>query len=700
MVKRTFEQLAVVETPTKVTTYPVAKLKEVIRKKVSEIIYFTCEGCLYGVVSVGDILFRQENGEISVNAQFTRVYHGEYIKAKNVFKEHPNIHKIPIVERNSQKLIGDYSGYNDIYITGSDKWFIEAAVKEIAAEWKMVGVVYPCETYPWKVSIFQNVKELLQQSGVDVISIEREEYKQNAKEVEVIIFMDEDERKGCWWLLEEIPDDATCMNRVFTEFLNTNMWNRIEKKADEWLDNLQQMGLEVYNIIFQTNKSGYFDILYSEIEKVVEATKDEVTHRSFLPPSRWEDFFCEEFCEEDAEQLSKCSHIGKQRTEKGINYLQDNNHKACHIKNGIRYTDGNPADYQRTIWFYGPCLMIGAYVKDKYTIESWLQKSINEEGYKLRVVNMGAWNKHENIVRMIYKNKKLRKGDLVIFLSQDGTEKYYSKLHSIDLTKGLEKYRPSAEWFVNNYLHCNHKVNEIYAAEIYEVLKADGVLETYTEEQNGSFIELPDIDEVIGIKDYIQEYFSDFLATTYNKVGAIVMNCNPFTLGHRYLIETAAAQVDYLIIFVVQEDRSVFSFFERYHMVSEGVKDLDNVMVVPSGPYILSLNTFPEYFEKQEGEDLKRNVEADVTLFGEKIAPELNIAYRFVGEEPEDIVTRTYNDAMKRILPKRGIEVIEIPRKKVGNQWISASKVRRCLENGEVEKLVELLPKTTLDALV
>ena len=34
-------------------------------------------------------------------------------------------------------------------------------------------------------------------------------------------------------------------------------------------------------------------------------------------------------------------------------------------------------------------------------------------------------------------------------------------------------------------------------------------------------------------------------------VGAIVMNCNPFTMGHRYLIETAASQVDRLYVFVL-----------------------------------------------------------------------------------------------------------------------------------------------------
>ena len=42
-------------------------------------------------------------------------------------------------------------------------------------------------------------------------------------------------------------------------------------------------------------------------------------------------------------------------------------------------------------------------------------------------------------------------------------------------------------------------------------------------------------------------------------VGAIVMNANPFTKGHRYLIEKAAAECGFVYVFVLSEDKSVFS---------------------------------------------------------------------------------------------------------------------------------------------
>lgn len=173
------------------------------------------------------------------------------------------------------------------------------------------------------------------------------------------------------------------------------------------------------------------------------------------------------------------------------------------------------------------------------------------------------------------------------------------------------------------------------------------------------------------------------------------MNCNPFTLGHRYLIEEAHKRVDFLIIFVVEENKSVFSFEERFDMVSEGVKDMEHIMVVPSGDFILSQQTFPEYFIKVADEDIFQNVDNDITLFADCICNQLNICYRFVGNEPNDLVTRAYNDAMKRILPAKGIEVIEIMRMNNDDECISASLVRKYFENDEIEKACQLLPDTT-----
>ena len=179
-------------------------------------------------------------------------------------------------------------------------------------------------------------------------------------------------------------------------------------------------------------------------------------------------------------------------------------------------------------------------------------------------------------------------------------------------------------------------------------------------------------------------------------VGAAVMNCNPFTNGHRYLIETAAAAVDHLYVFVVSEDRSRFPFEARFRMVKLGTEDIPNVTVLPSGDYMISQATFPTYFLKDSSKAESVWSALDVTLFGQRIAPALNITKRFVGTEPYCEVTRGYNSVMKELLPKYGVELIEIPR----TGGISASRVREALDRNDMEAVSALVPETTLKILL
>lgn len=178
--------------------------------------------------------------------------------------------------------------------------------------------------------------------------------------------------------------------------------------------------------------------------------------------------------------------------------------------------------------------------------------------------------------------------------------------------------------------------------------------------------------------------------------GAVVVNCNPFTLGHQYLLEKAASQVDSLHVFVVSEDRSDFPFADRFELVRMGTEHISNLILHESGEYIISYSTFPTYFIKSTADAEMINAELDLTLFGSRIAPVLDIKRRFVGTEPYCPVTNAYNECMKRILPGFGVEVIEIERK----NGISASKVREALSHGELDVVKQLVPKTTYEYLI
>lgn len=179
------------------------------------------------------------------------------------------------------------------------------------------------------------------------------------------------------------------------------------------------------------------------------------------------------------------------------------------------------------------------------------------------------------------------------------------------------------------------------------------------------------------------------------KRGAIVMNLNPMTRGHLFLIEEARSRVDELVIFLVEEDLSVFPFKDRLAILKAQVKDMPGVRAVAGGPYMVSRATFPTYFLKKADEDLPAYTTTDAGIFGKYYAKSLGITERFVGEEPLDPVTAAYNEALARELAHHGVALHIIPRKEEGGKPISASRVRRLLAAGNLEEAMALVPEAT-----
>jgi len=189
-------------------------------------------------------------------------------------------------------------------------------------------------------------------------------------------------------------------------------------------------------------------------------------------------------------------------------------------------------------------------------------------------------------------------------------------------------------------------------------------------------------------------------------VSALVMNCNPFTLGHRYLVEQASAASDIVYLLVVEEDKSLFAFKDRFEMVRRGVADLANVVVLSGGRYAVSSLTFPSYFTKEENL-AKAHTAIDAEIFCRHIAPALGVTRRFVGTEPLSAVTAVYNETLKGRLPRAGIEVTELVRLEKDGAPVSASRVRvllgESLKRPSAEVLVELaklLPPSSLDYMM
>ena len=198
-------------------------------------------------------------------------------------------------------------------------------------------------------------------------------------------------------------------------------------------------------------------------------------------------------------------------------------------------------------------------------------------------------------------------------------------------------------------------------------------------------------------RDGFSGYLRDLAKTKRpGKTAAVVMNANPFTLGHRYLIETASAACDTLHLFVVSEDASLVPYDVRKNLIKAGTADLKNVVLHDSGPYIVSNATFPSYFLKDETAVIEGQARLDLEVFV-KIASVLGIATRYVGEEPTSQVTGLYNRIMREALPKAGIECVVIPRKERDGAAISASTARQCIQRGDFDALRALVPPTTYD---
>lgn len=212
--------------------------------------------------------------------------------------------------------------------------------------------------------------------------------------------------------------------------------------------------------------------------------------------------------------------------------------------------------------------------------------------------------------------------------------------------------------------------------------------------------------EVAGTKDVLlmeseRNGVRNFIASaekpvTCGNIGAIVMNADPFTNGHRFLVERAADESDHVYVFVVSEDKGFFSAQDRLAMVKRGTCDIKNVTVLRTGPYLISQVSFPTYFLKEDSPADEIKCDLDIEIFCKLFAPAFGIKRRFLGTEPISHVTADYNMRLEKELPKEGIETEVIERLADVAGPISAGRVRRCITEKNTDELRNLVPETTL----
>lgn len=375
--------------------------------------------------------------------------------------------------------------------------------------------------------------------------------------------------------------------------------------------------------------------------------------------------------------------------------VRKQNSKEFYVR-GKSIETKNYGNGKHHIYIIGPCIAMSSCVlREEESIGCILAEKLKEKDYAVECIMYPLH--HSMLYEEMIQSLTLMENDIVILIDRLMEKKpdYQSDLPVADIIKKRQD-----DWFWDIPMHATAKgcfeiANAM--ANWLEPLLNDTVSDDPKCLQMGKVI----LDEKAQkkLEKYIRQVKECQRIEKGSSVGAIVMNCNPMTRGHLYLIEHARSKVDYLYIFVVQEDKSDFRFEERFAMVKQVTEQFENVIVVPSGEFVLSYATMPLYFEKEEKKEDTLDAVHDLTIFGEYVAKELGITKRFVGEELLDPVTRQYNEAMKRILPNYGIEVEEIKRLETDQGIISASAVRKWIKEDNWEAVRKFVPAAVYSRL-
>lgn len=691
MIYQERDQLTIIELQEERKALSYEELFRALTERPNSVVYIEWKGLLYGIITLGRIARAHQSHlrQVDINTKFTWIGPHEHMKAREIFQQERDgterskkISVLPVVDSDG-KLLGQYTLGDDLLSIEYSLSFLKKLNSIEFIKYSFV-LVKPGNSTPTEQRLASKLVETLKQKGFVIKVIDFHQILEYPGAADCILFCDGAACRAAKLLCECLQDrpGKQAVLLSYLEFIDI-----LQDRTRQLLLELQAEGVHVAAVGFEETDSGYLRKLEVEIDQRRKQNGLPVSARLY-PEMREE--FLSDLCERFAGQGMPAFSF---HMRDGVIQPRDISSPLLNVEHGRRRTTGQPETCERSVYLYGACPFVGLYTDDQHTIASLLQEKINLAGLKCKVFDCSCTRANADgrtasfLTRVL--STSLREGDIVIFdldtLKLEGIQK-------LNLVTALERCQAPSNWFINNAQHCNHKANQIYAEAIYEALLP--ALHQPAEnrriiQKGGSPVQYL----------YLDRYFDGFDASAYKTVGSIVMNCNPFTFGHRYLIEEALKQVEFLMIFVVQEDSSLFSFQERLAMVYAGTAGLKNVMVVPCGHFILSRMTFPEYFIKETDEEILENTENDVRLFAEQIAPPLGITHRFVGEEPEDEVTSIYNQAMKRVLPAHGIQLVEIPRKQDGQGAISATRVRRCLKENDFEGLDTLVPTSTKNIL-
>ena len=414
------------------------------------IVMVECNGVLVGIVSQGDMIRAREanTDTVQVNTAFTRLHGKRFMEAREIFRDRKNIHELPVVDE-AGKLIGMCSRYDDVlYLEYSNPW---KGNKYAARHMKGIDrafFVRPPAGDERREAVIRKWMQQFQNFSIQCDLIDFENIPDAAKEGRPILITDEEQNLAVH-IVFEVIDGATypwttlCTCKTFEERM-------AEHAYDDLIQKLAASGISIYNLIFTADEStpGRKRLSKGFRDWLVRPGAREVA--PFVPSQQAEAFYCELYSEPYAETVGRYTI----ELEKSDIYtrLKDCEGPYFNVVNGERVTKDQPEDAPHTIYFFGPCVMIGAYVEDQHTIESFLQKRLNEAGYNYKVVNCGCYEtRYQEMIHIT--STPMKPGDIVVMHLDNHV---YPDTTTIDLTSVLDKHDVPNDWLLDIPLHCNH----------------------------------------------------------------------------------------------------------------------------------------------------------------------------------------------------------------------------------------------------
>lgn len=604
---------------------------------------------------------------------------------KNFFFSNPNIYRVPIIS--NEKLIGEYYNNNSIG---------RSLLKQIEDTSLSLMPIFQNYIHNWskdkvikllctddKQQIFENLFCNISNNKYDFIidTIYTDDFRHlvldfsknyvSLSNILITILVTEivryfKEKSVSFYIVKGVRKSYPEINSQFTDKEKSNTKKSLEEVLSD---------------------SEYINILY----------KDDEASRKYVENHK-----------NDISQLSRIVSNGIH------NYLLDRREDGFNIINGKRITTGHPYEVSQTIHMFGPCIVQGLCVSDSQTIASILQRKINENGFQsIQVVNNGLAYGKDLLNDLLYMlGTNFNKGDIVIWINgYSNNELELFKNNNIEIIDCNSCFIGQHDWFCNIPFHCTSKANQIFSNQIFDCIRNELQINFHSEAKKGfNFL----LDRNISLKFNSDNILNSYEMNLYmkyitkhkkslpknTKIGSIVINANPCTKGHIYLITEALKQVDFLYIFLVEGNKHGFDYLDRETMLLDNLIGFTNVCVLSGGAVMTSELCFPEYFNRNI--DYKKiNPALHLKIFGQKIASFLEIKYRFFGEEPEDYITRELNKVAQQDLQQYGVEAIFIPRTEyeIGNP-ISAKKVRKYFEERNYKELVKLVPFPTYKKLL